>query len=142
MMDGGSIELLSDTGNVLVVLRLSNPAAEDAVGGELEFNKIAEADAVAYGKATSARILARDGSEVFACDVGDLQSDAVIKLNPVQITRDAPVRIDSFRDHDASHDRGLDGRRSLHRSSLGGGNRSGSSLRKRSRLRFSTNRFL
>lgn len=97
LMDGGSIELLSDTGNVLAVLKLSNPVAEAAAGGDLVFNMIREGDAVAYGVASSARIVARDGSEVFACDCGDLQSDAVIKLNPVQITRDAPVRIDDFR---------------------------------------------
>jgi hypothetical protein len=97
MMDGGSIELLSDTGNVLAVLRLSNPAAEEATGSELVFNTIREADAVAYGTASSARILSRDGSEIFSCDCGDLQSDAVIKLNPVQITRGAPVRLDSFK---------------------------------------------
>jgi hypothetical protein len=38
-----------------------------------------------------------DGSEVFSCDVGDENSDAVVKLNPVQITRGAPVRLNSFR---------------------------------------------
>lgn len=96
-MDGGSIELLSDTGNVLAVLKLSNPVADDAVDGDLIFNTIREADATAYGIASSARIVARDGAEVFSCDVGGLQSDAVIKLNPVQIARGAPIRIDSFR---------------------------------------------
>lgn len=97
MMDGGSIELLSNTGNVLAVLKLSNPVAEAATGGDLIFGKIREADAVAYGVATSGRIVGRDGNEIFSCDCGDLNSDAVIKLNPVQITRDAPVRINSFR---------------------------------------------
>lgn len=96
-MDGGSIEILSSDGNMLVSLKLSNPVAEAAAGGDLVFNMIREADAVAYGVATSARIVARDGAEVFSCDCGGLQSDAVVKLNPVQITRDAPVRIDSFR---------------------------------------------
>ena len=46
---------------------------------------------------SNCRVLARtglgkcwDGSEVFSCDVGDENSDAVVKLNPVQITRGAP----------------------------------------------------
>jgi hypothetical protein len=69
-----------------------------AVGGELEFNKIAEEDAaLAQGSEETARIVAADGSEIFSCDVGDERSDAVVKLNPVQITRGAPLRLNSFR---------------------------------------------
>jgi hypothetical protein len=97
MMNGGSIELLSDTGT-LAVLPLSNPAAQEAVGGELVFNRIAEEDAaVAQGNATGARITAADGSPVFSCDVGDENSDAVIKLNTTRIFRNSPVRLQSFR---------------------------------------------
>lgn len=96
-MDGGSIEILSDSGNVLCVLRLSNPVAADAVDGDLVFAPIREADAIANGTAASARIIGRDGEDVFACDCGDRDSDAVIKLTPVVFTRGAPVRIDSFR---------------------------------------------
>jgi hypothetical protein len=97
MMNGGSIELLSDTGT-LAVLPLSNPAAMEAVGGELVFNKIAEEDAaVAQGNATGARVVAADGSPVFSCDVGDENSDAVIKLNTTRIFRNSPVRLSSFR---------------------------------------------
>jgi hypothetical protein len=36
------------------------------------------------------------GTEIFVCDVGGLDSDAVIKLVPQFITRGAPVRIDTF----------------------------------------------
>lgn len=98
LMDGGSIELLSGDGKALAVLKLSNPAAQIAIGGELEFNQIAEEDAaLAQGNATSARVVALDGSEVFACDVGDENSDAVIKLNTTKIFRGGPVRIKSFR---------------------------------------------
>jgi hypothetical protein len=98
MMDGGTIELSSDTGARLAVLKLSNPAADAAVGGELVFNKIAEEDAaLAQGNASSARVLAADGSEVFTCDVGDEKSDAVIKLNTTRIYRNGPVRLTSFR---------------------------------------------
>ena len=96
MMDGGAIELLSGNGTALAVLKLSNPAAQDASDGELLFNKIAEGDAVAAGQAVTARILSADGSEVFSCDVGDLNSDAVVKLNSVVITH-SQVRINSFR---------------------------------------------
>jgi hypothetical protein len=97
MMDGGSIELLSGDGKALAVLKLSNPAAKDAAGGEFEFNKIDEGAAVLAGQAKFARVVASDGSEVFSCDVGTVDSDAVIKLATTQITRGAPVRLNSFR---------------------------------------------
>ena len=97
MMDGGSIELLSGDGKALAVLKLSNPAAKDAAGGEFEFNKIAEGDAVLAGQAKFARVVASDGSEVFSCDLGTVDSDAVIKLGTTQISVGAPVRLDSFR---------------------------------------------
>ena len=98
MMDGGSIELLSGDGKMLARLTLSNPAAMPAIGGELLFNEIKEEDAaLAQGNAMSAHILASDGSEVFSCDVGDENSDAVIKLNTTKIYRGGPVRLKSFR---------------------------------------------
>ena len=98
MMNGGSIELRTGDGKVLAVLKLANPAAQDAIGRALEFNKIAEEDAaLAQGTVLDARILASDGSEVFSCDVGDENSDAVIKLNTTKIYRGGPVRLQSFR---------------------------------------------
>lgn len=97
LMDGGSIELLSGDGRVLVALKLGDPVAQEAFSGELEFNKITERDATYTGRAESARIVGADGSEIFSCDVGDENSDAVLKLNPVQITRGAPVQLRSFR---------------------------------------------
>jgi hypothetical protein len=98
MMDGGSIELQTGEGATLAVLRLSSPAAMSATGAELEFNDIAEEDAaLAQGNVTAARIVGADGSEVFSCDVGDLNSDAVIKLNSTKIYRGGPVRLESFR---------------------------------------------
>jgi len=97
LMDGGSIELLSISGNVLAVLRLSNPAAKDAVGGAIDLNQIGEEDAaLARGQAATARILASDGNEILSCDVGDENSDAVIRLNTTQVYRNSPVRIRSF----------------------------------------------
>jgi hypothetical protein len=98
LMDGGSIELMADNQHVLAILKLSNPAAMAAVDGELEFNDIAEEDAaLAQGNVTSARIIASNGSELLSCDVGDLNSDAVIKLNTTKIYRGGPVRLKSFR---------------------------------------------
>jgi hypothetical protein len=98
MMDGGSIELMSDGHRLLATLKLSMPATMPALGGELEFNEIKEEDAaLAQGNAMSARILAADGSEIFTCDVGDENSDAVIKLNTTKIFRGGPVRLKSFR---------------------------------------------
>jgi hypothetical protein len=96
MMDGGSIELLSDS-RVLAVLKLASPAAMAAVDGELEFNDIAEGDAARNGMATGARIVGADGTEIALCDVGDENSDAVIKLNTTKIYRGGPVRLSSFR---------------------------------------------
>ena len=96
LMDGGSIELLSDK-TVLAVLPLADPAAMPASGGEIEFNDIAQDIARAKGYAMSARVVAADGSEIFSCDVGDENSDAVIRLTSLQISRGAPVLINSFR---------------------------------------------
>jgi hypothetical protein len=97
LMDGGSIEVISD-GRVLAVLKLSDPAAMPASNGKLQFNEIAEEDAaLAQGNATTARVLGADGSEVFNCDVGDENSIAVIKLNTTKIYRGGPVRIKSFK---------------------------------------------
>jgi len=98
MMDGGSIELMADNGRLLAVLELSSPAAVAAIDGELEFNPIVEEDAaLAQGNVTSARIIGATGDEVLSCDVGDEQSDAVIKLNTTKIFRGGPVRLSSFR---------------------------------------------
>jgi hypothetical protein len=99
LMNGGSIELLSGEGSPLAVLKLSDPAAMPAVGSEIELNEIIEEDAaLANGTATAARIVGRDGSEVFTCDVGGEDSDAVIKLaGDALITRGDAVRLNSFR---------------------------------------------
>jgi hypothetical protein len=98
MLDGGRIELLSDDERVLAVLKLSDPAARDAVDGELVLNNIAEEDAaLAQGICMSARVLSADGDVVFACDVGDENSDAVVRLNTTKIFRGGPVRLNSFR---------------------------------------------
>src|SRR5262245_27722873 len=98
MLDGGSIQLLSEDGRILAVLKLSDPAALDISDGELVFDRIAEEDsALAQGQAMTANILAADGDVVFACDVGDENSDAVIRLNTARIFRGSPVRLNSFR---------------------------------------------
>jgi hypothetical protein len=98
LMDGASIELLSDTQHVLAILKFSTPAADAAVGGLLEFNEIAEEDAaLAPGNVIAARIVTSDGREVFTCDVGGKDSDAVIKLNTTRLAEGSPVRINAFR---------------------------------------------
>jgi hypothetical protein len=97
MMDGGSIELMSDD-RVLATLALGSPATMPASGGELEFNSIAEEDAaLAQGIVTKARIIGNSGGEVFSCDVGDENSDAVIKLITPKIFRGQPVQLKSFK---------------------------------------------
>jgi hypothetical protein len=97
LMDGGSIELLSGNGVVLAVMKLSDPAARDASGGEIELNKITEGIATAAGRAETARILSPNGGEVLLCDVGGPDSDAVIKLTTTAINKGGPVRLTSFR---------------------------------------------
>ena len=97
MMNAGSIELLTGDGDVLATLKLSDPAAEAAVDGELHFNAIGEGIATARGVAETGRVVAADGEEVFSCDVGDEDSDAVIRLSTTQISRGGPVRINSFK---------------------------------------------
>lgn len=97
LMDGGRIELLSQDKRKLAELELANPATKDASGGEIQFNSIKEEDAaVALGNAAWARVVSKDG-EVLLMDVGDPQSDAVLKLNTVNIYPNGPVRIKSLR---------------------------------------------
>ena len=96
MLNAGSVELLSSDGNTLAVLQLSNPAAKAAVGGELMFNPIAEGAALAQGNAEIARILSSNGDEVLSVDVGDEDSNAVIKFPRTQLNQGDPVRLSSF----------------------------------------------
>src|SRR5262249_59797522 len=97
MTGGGSLELFSSDGKVLVVLALSNPAAEGAIGGEIEFNKIGDGTVVLTGQAKVGRIVAVDGGEVLSVDIGDENSNAVIKLDTTKFRAGGTVRIDSFR---------------------------------------------
>jgi hypothetical protein len=84
---------------LLAVLKLASPAANAAVDGKLELNMIMGEDAaLARGNAVSARILGATGNEIFSCDVGDEDSDAVIKLRgTTTIHRGQPVDLSSFR---------------------------------------------
>jgi hypothetical protein len=89
---------LSDTQSVLAELLLSSPAAAPAVDGAVVFNEIFEEPvAPATGTAAFARVLTRTGVEVFSCDVGNRNSNAVIKLSTTQIDQGGLVRLDSFR---------------------------------------------
>jgi hypothetical protein len=97
MMGSGWLELLSSDGKVLVVMPLSNPAAEEAIDGEIEFNKIGEGKVVLAGQAKVGRIVAADGGEVLSVDVGDEKSNAVIKLTTTKFWAGGVVWIDSFR---------------------------------------------
>lgn len=91
----GTVELLSSDNQLLVTMGLSDPGA--AVDGELVFN-VAPGVAVSTGDAKFARVLAVDGREAFVCDVGDQNSDAVIKLAPdAQIKAGTNVQLESFR---------------------------------------------
>jgi hypothetical protein len=85
-MSGGSIEMLSDNQRVLAVLKLASPAAPPAVGGAIELNPITKENAARATDIVSfARILSRDGTEIFSGDVGSLKSNAVIKLSSTAV---------------------------------------------------------
>jgi hypothetical protein len=97
-LGGGTIEILTADGVLLAVLQLSTPAAGPAADGELKFNEIADDDAArAEGAARSARIVGPDGAEIFSCDVGGYNSNAVIKLAPDFISVGERVRINEFK---------------------------------------------
>ena len=99
LLDGGAIELLTDTGALLAVLNLANSATKSAAGGVLIFNPIAEEDAaLATGVAQVGRIVTANGSEILSCDCGGADSTAVIRLEPnAHLVRGGPVKINSFR---------------------------------------------
>jgi hypothetical protein len=94
MLDGENLELLSPDGGLLVTLRLSD--AGPAIDGEFVF-KVADGTAVQSGEAHFACGVAADGTEVFSCDCGDENSDAVIKLKPTRIDLGSSVSLSSFR---------------------------------------------
>jgi len=96
MMDGGRIELLAADDGLVAVLKLSNPVAPPAADGAIEFDPITPGAAVKAGRVDTARIVAANGAEVFLCDVGTMDSDAVIKLDTTSISRGDQVRIGSF----------------------------------------------
>jgi hypothetical protein len=96
LLNNGVIEMLSLDGKLITELRLSNPATSNAADGELHFRKISEGIAVLSGEIGSARLVGASGSLVLLCDVGDENSDAVIKLNVTRVDRGAGVRLNSF----------------------------------------------
>jgi hypothetical protein len=96
-LDGGSVELLTSGGEVVVTLMLPNPVAQEAAGGELKFNPIPEATAEMAGQVQFARALAPSGDEVFACDISDESGDGVIRLSTTELGVGSPVRINSFK---------------------------------------------
>jgi hypothetical protein len=96
LMNGGTIEMLTSEGKLVAELKLSNPATSNARDGELAFRKISEGVAILAGQLAAARIVASNGNLILLCDVGDENSDAVIKLNTVQVPRGSPVRLNSF----------------------------------------------
>jgi hypothetical protein len=97
LLNNGSIELLTQSGSIICTLPLSNPATKPAADGELEFAAIGEGVATASGVAKFCRVLTATGKEVLSADVGDENSDAVVKLHPVSISARQPVRLNSFK---------------------------------------------
>jgi len=96
LMDGGLLELLDGSGQVVAELHLSSPAAEAAADSALMLSRIDDGIAIKSANAETARIVGPDGVEVLVCDVGDERSSAVIKLSATEIPIGFPVRITSF----------------------------------------------
>ena len=96
MAGGGALELLDVGDELLCSLQLSDPAAQDAIDGELMFAPIDVGVAVAGGQAATGRIIGPTGVEILTCDIGDETSDATIKLNSTRIAAGAAVSISSF----------------------------------------------
>jgi hypothetical protein len=108
LFSGGSIELRSGvqpasantapSGVLLATLSLSGAVVGMGEPGVLAITGIGEETAApAAGTATWARVKSAVGSTVFDCDVGNMLSSAVIKLNSVSIVKNGHVRITSFR---------------------------------------------
>lgn len=94
----GRIELSTESGALLSVLKFSYPAAGEASGGTLEFNQIfPDESARGSGVAQIASILDSNGTLVFECDVSDKNGDGFAKLNSNDIRAGGPVYITSFR---------------------------------------------
>lgn len=94
----GRIELSTETGALLSVLKFSYPAAGQAASGQLEFNQIfQDASARGSGIAEKAQILDSEGRLVFECDVSDVHGSGVVKLNSNDIRAGGPVFITSFK---------------------------------------------
>lgn len=97
LLNGGTIEVLTNDGKLIAALRLSNPATQPAVESELVFARIGEDVAAVGGKAATARLVSSSGQEIAVVDVGDENSDAVIRLNTITIARGSPVQLGSFK---------------------------------------------
>jgi len=95
LLSGGNLEILSDASEpeLLCVLGLDPGPSID---GEMEI-RVSDGIAGQSGRAAFARALGADGSEVFACDVGEEGSGATIRLNTTKIRADKEISIKSFR---------------------------------------------
>ena len=97
MMDGGTLEMLSDDDDLLVSMPLANPVAGPAVDATLEFNSpISPAIATLSGQAATARIVAADDTDVLTCDIGDENQRCHDQAQHDAIFRGEPVRLGAF----------------------------------------------
>ena len=93
---GGCIELIDSSGELLATLQLSRPAAYVDMGGVLRFHAIEDSSATTDGTARAARVLDAANNEVLGCDVGDDNSDSVIKFNGCRFRKSGSVKLASF----------------------------------------------
>jgi hypothetical protein len=90
-------QVKADPSLLLGSLTLSHPCAEQSSGGIMNFSAVSEEDAAKRdGHAAWARLRDGDGNAVIDWDVGDAESDAVIKLNTADIRKGGPIRIKSI----------------------------------------------
>lgn len=96
-LDSGSIEIVSENGVGLSILRLPDPATDMPDDGVLEFRKMADVDAQASGTATAVRVNDSGGNLILEGDVSGAKGDGFLKLITTAIVAGVPVRISSFK---------------------------------------------
>ncbi len=90
-------QVKADPSLLLGSLTLSHPCADQSSGGIMNFAAVSEEDAAKRdGHAAWARLRDGDGNAVVDWDVGDAESDAVIKMNTADIRKGGPIRIKSI----------------------------------------------
>lgn len=85
----------SPSKSMLAELKFNKPAFKTGMDGGLSADALSLGRAVRDGKARWAEIVDGVGSVILACDVGDSKSDAVLRLNTVNVAAGGLVQIET-----------------------------------------------